>query len=141
LDPPGDDDARVSRSLLPREPPRRGDRRDLLALRGRNVDRGVHDGLHHLMINPLRSEAEAFRFLIGTIVYFAAITIAAVVGGRWVGLGVFIFLSAVVLAWWARARRTERPIQTAPRPHAAGERRILVIANETVGGRTLRDLI
>ena len=29
------------------------------------------------MINPLRSEAEAFRFLIGTIVYFAAITIAA----------------------------------------------------------------
>ena len=40
------------------------------------------------MINPLRSEAEAFRFLIGTIVYFAAITIAAVTGGRWAGLGV-----------------------------------------------------
>jgi len=93
------------------------------------------------MINPLRSEAEAFRFLIGTIVYFAAITIAAVAGGRWVGLGVFIFLSVVVLAWWARTRRTERPVQTAPRPHAEGERRILVIANETVGGQTLRDTI
>jgi hypothetical protein len=93
------------------------------------------------MINPLRSEAEAFRFLIGTIVYFAAITIAAVTGGRWAGLGVFIFLSAVVLAWWARTRRIERPEQTAPRPHAEGERRILVVANETVGGRTLRDLI
>ena len=28
-----------------------------------------------------------------------------------------------------------------PAPSAEGERRILVIANETVGGRTLRDLI
>ena len=93
------------------------------------------------MINPLRREAEAFRFLIGTIVYFAAITVAAVAGGRWVGLGVFIFLSAIVLSWWAQARRAERPEQTTPRPHAAGERRILVVANETVGGRTLRDLI
>ena len=93
------------------------------------------------MINPLRSEAEAFRFLIGTIVYFAAITIAAVAGGRWAGLGVFILLSVVVVAWWARARRVERPVQTVPAPHAEGEHRILVIANETVGGRTLRDLI
>jgi hypothetical protein len=93
------------------------------------------------MINPLRSEAEAFRFLIGTIVYFAAITIAAVAGGRWVGLGVFILLTVVALGWWARARRAEQPVQTVPRPSAEGERRILVVANETVGGRTLRDLI
>jgi len=93
------------------------------------------------VINPLRSEAEAFRFLIGTIVYFAAITIAVVAGGRWVGLGVFIVLSAIVLGWWARARRAERPVQTVPAPHAEGGRRILVVANETVGGRTLRDLI
>src|SRR5207244_6862479 len=135
------DDPRVPRPFLPGEPPRRRDRRDLLALRGRNVDRGVHHRLHHLMINPLRSEAEAFRFLIGTIVYFAAITIAAVAGGKWVGLGVFIFLTAVALGWWARTRRTERPVQTVPRPSAEGERRILVVANETVGGGTLRDLI
>jgi len=93
------------------------------------------------MINPLRSEAEAFRFLIGTIVYFAAITIAVVAGGRWVGLGVFVVLSVIVLGWWARARRSERPVQTVPRPSAEGERRILVVANETVGGATLRDLI
>jgi hypothetical protein len=32
-------------------------------------------------------------------------------------------------------------VQTVPRPSAEGERRILVVANETVGGRTLRDLI
>jgi nucleotide-binding universal stress UspA family protein len=93
------------------------------------------------MINPLRSEAEAFRFLIASIGYFGAIVIASVAGGKWAGLGVFVFLSAVVVAWWARARRVERPERTAPRPHAEGERRILVVANETVGGHTLRSLI
>jgi nucleotide-binding universal stress UspA family protein len=93
------------------------------------------------VINPLRSEAEAFRFLIASIVYFGAIVIAAAAGGRWAGLAVFVVLSAAVAWWWFRARRNERPPRTAPRPHAAGERRILVIANETVGGRTLRSMI
>src|SRR5204862_8083947 len=50
-------------------------------------------------------------------------------------------LTAFVLGWWAQARREERPPRTEPRPHAAGERRILVIANETVGGHTLRSAI
>jgi hypothetical protein len=93
------------------------------------------------MINPLRSEAEAFRFLIASIGYFGAIVIAAVAGGTWAGLSVFIVLSVAVAGWWVRARREERPRQTAPRPHAAGERRILVIANETVAGHTLRSMI
>jgi hypothetical protein len=92
------------------------------------------------MINPLRSEAEAFRFLIASIVYFGAIVIAALID-KWFGLAVFIVLSAAVIVWWLRARRFERPRQTAPRPHAAGERRILVVANETVGGHTLRSMI
>jgi hypothetical protein len=93
------------------------------------------------MINPLRSEAEAFRFLIASIVYFGAIVIAAVAGGKWWGLGVFVVLSAAAAWWWLRSRREERPRQTAPRPHAEGERRILVIANETVGGHTLRSVV
>jgi hypothetical protein len=93
------------------------------------------------LINPFRSEAEAFRFLIGAIVYFAAIAIASAAGGWEAGVPVFVVLSAIVVGWWFRARRLERPIQTAPRPHAPGERRILVIANETVGGRTLREMI
>jgi len=92
-------------------------------------------------INPLRSEAEAFRFLIASIVYFGAIVIAAVAGGKWAGLGVFIALSAAVVAWWFRARRDERPLRTTPRPHAPGERRILVVANETVGGHMLLSTI
>jgi hypothetical protein len=93
------------------------------------------------VINPFRSEAEAFRVLIGAIVYFAAIAIASVLGGWKAGVPVFVVLSAIVVWLWLRARRAERPIRTAPRPHAPGERRILVIANETVGGRTLREMI
>jgi hypothetical protein len=93
------------------------------------------------LINPLRSEAEAFRFLIASIVYFGAIVLATVVGGAWVGVGVFVVLTLAALWWWLRTRSTERPVQTAPRPHAEGERRILVIANETVGGHTLRSQI
>jgi uncharacterized membrane protein len=93
------------------------------------------------VLNPLRSEAEAFRFLIASIAYFGAIVIASVAGGTWVALGVFIALTAAVLAWWARARSEVQTEKTLPRPHAAGERRILVIANETVGGHTLRSAI
>jgi hypothetical protein len=93
------------------------------------------------MINPLRSEAEAFRFLIASIVYFGAIVLASVVGGKWVGLGVFVALTAAALGWWAHARRDERPLRTEARPHAPGELRILVIANETVGGHALRSTI
>jgi nucleotide-binding universal stress UspA family protein len=93
------------------------------------------------MLNPLRSEEEAFRFLIASIAYFGAIVIASVAGGTWVALGVFIALTAAVLAWWARARSEVQTEKTLPRPHAAGERRILVIANETVGGHTLRSAI
>jgi hypothetical protein len=89
------------------------------------------------MINPLRSEAEAFRFLLGAVVYFAAIAIAGVINA-WAGLVVFIVLSAAVLWWWWRARQEVAPRQVAPtRRSAPGERRLLVIANETVGGAEL----
>src|SRR5438094_10640830 len=88
------------------------------------------------MINPLRSEAEAFRFLIGTIVYFAAITIAVVAGGRWLGPGGFIVRSAIVLGSYAPAPRADRPAQTVPAPHAEGEGRLPLVGTDTPGGRT-----
>jgi hypothetical protein len=91
--------------------------------------------------NPLRSEADAFNFLLGAVAYFGAITIAGVLNA-WAGLAVFIVLSAAVLWWWLRARRIEVPRQTAP-AHRGGpdELRILVIANETVGGQALRERV
>ena len=94
------------------------------------------------MKNPLRSEADAFQFLIGAVIYFAAIAIAGVIN-TWLGLAVFAVLSAGVLWWWFRSRRpAEAPRQTAPAHRGGpGERRILVIANETVGGGPLREQI
>jgi hypothetical protein len=91
--------------------------------------------------NPFRSEAEAFRFLIRTIGYFAVIVVAALIH-RWLGIAVFVVATAVVVWWLFFRGDRQRPIQTAPASHSVeGERRILVIANETVGGETLRDCI
>jgi len=94
------------------------------------------------MKNPFRSEAEAYRFVIGTVAYFVAIVIADVVGGRWWGLGVFVVLTLLVLWWFFRREAREQPAAAVPKPRAAdGERRILVVANETVAGRKLREAI
>ena len=94
------------------------------------------------MINPFRSEAEAYRFLLLTVGYFAAIAIAALALGKWAGLAVFAVLTLAGLVYVARARRSEPPRQQVPsRQGRENERRILVIANETVGGGPLREEI
>ena len=94
------------------------------------------------MINPFRSEAEAYRFLLLSVGYFAAIVIAALAVGKWAGLGVFILLTLAGFTWIVRASRSEPPRQTvSSRRGSANERRILVIANETVGGGPLREEI
>jgi GABA permease len=92
--------------------------------------------------NPLRSEGAAFRFLLGALVYFAAIAIAGVINA-WAGLVVFIVLTVGVAVWWWRNRPTEpRPVRAVQVPHGpADERRILVIANETVEGAPLLERI
>jgi hypothetical protein len=86
--------------------------------------------------NPFRSEAEAFRFLLLVIGYCVLIVIASLIN-RWLGLAVFIVESALV-GWYVFFRgRPEKPIPQTPPAHPAGERRLLVVANETVGGRAL----
>ena len=91
------------------------------------------------MANPLRSEGEAFRFLLAALVYFGAIAIAGVINA-WAGLVVFIVLTIAAGWWWWRSREPARPRQVgAGRPTAPDETRILVIANETVGGVPLLD--
>ena len=91
------------------------------------------------MRNPFRNEADAFRLVLLTIGYFALIVIAAAIN-TWLGVVIFVLLTLVAAAAVVRARR-EPPPQAMIRPSAPGERRILVIANETVGGAPLRDLI
>jgi hypothetical protein len=85
--------------------------------------------------NPVRSEADAFRLLLAAIAYGALI----VIGSRinvWLGFAVFL-AGAVVLGWWILRPRNEPPRRLAPPPHPPGEFRVLVVANETVGGRAL----
>ena len=116
----------------------------LLALRRHHVDRRLHGHLPALrqaaMRNPFRSEAEAFRLVWLSLVYFGLIVVAAAIAA-WLGLVVFLVLTAVAV-WLIRGGRREPPERVhVERGGAEGERRILVIANETVGGEELRELL
>jgi hypothetical protein len=93
------------------------------------------------MRNPFRSEQDAFRFLLATIAYFVLIVVASIVN-KWLGFIVFILLSLAALYYaFGRSREGPAPRVAPTRPHPEGERRILVIANETVGGRALQEVI
>lgn len=92
------------------------------------------------MRNPIRSEADAFRFVCLTIGYFALIVIGSLISS-WVGLAVFIVLTAGVLWSILRSGRPQLPVRQAPAESPPGEHRILVVANETVGGAELLEEI
>jgi GABA permease len=66
----------------------------------------------------------------------AALIVIGSLISRWLGLAVFV-VEAVVVARFVLSGRRERPILQAPPPHPQGEHRILVVANETVGGGPL----
>ena len=88
--------------------------------------------------NPFRSEAEAYRFLLLTVGYFALIVVGASIA-TWLGVVVFVVLTATAVVLWLRSRSNEPVLRPAvpARSGAEDERRILVIANETVGGEEL----
>src|SRR5580692_1517645 len=88
------------------------------------------------MPNPFRSEQAAFRLVWLTIGYFVLIVIGYEIN-RWLGLGVFIVETGAIAVWFGRRGEHEAPVKQAPAPHAPGERRLLVIANETVAGSEL----
>ena len=68
------------------------------------------------MRNPIRSEADAFRFVLLTIGYFALIVIGSVIN-VWLGVAVFAALTAGVL-WLFLMRRGERPAPVRQAPAA-----------------------
>ena len=92
--------------------------------------------------NPFRSEAEAYRFLLLTVGYFALIVVAAALA-TWLGVVVFVVLTAAAAFLWLRSRSNEPALKPAVPAQSSGpnERRILVIANETVGGAELREIL
>jgi len=87
------------------------------------------------MRNPLRSEAEAFRFLVVSIVG-ALVIVAGAFINTWVGVAAAVIVVGVIARWYWR-----QPSPPAPRLRVESDdamHRILVIANETVGGGALR---
>ena len=92
------------------------------------------------MRNPFRTEEDAFRFVWLTIIYFVLIVIGSLIN-TWLGLGVFIGETAIVIWWLLTRGRRDEPIPQAPPVHDDGEHRILVVANETVGGEELLDAL
>jgi len=86
--------------------------------------------------NPFRTEESAFHFVWLTIGCAALVVVGALVG-VWVGVSVFAVETVVLLGWAARRGERELPLKREPVPHAPGRRRLLVVANETVGGQEL----
>jgi Universal stress protein family len=87
------------------------------------------------MRNPFRTEAEAFSFVLVSVVLFAAVAVAGVLGGGWAALGVFLVL-ALGMAIYVKGE--PKSVEPAVWERREGPRRILVVANETVAGRALR---
>ena len=90
------------------------------------------------MRNPFRTEAEAFGFVLVCVVLFALVAVAGILGGGWVALGVFLVLG-VGLALYVKSEPKEPEPAVWERGRADGRRRLLVVANETVAGRALRE--
>ena len=89
--------------------------------------------------NPFRTEAEAFRLLLFCLVAFAAIALASILGGWEAGVPVWALVTAAAL--WYYLRPLPEPVARQAPPHvgAPDERRILVVANETLRGRVLEE--
>jgi hypothetical protein len=92
------------------------------------------------MRNPLKNEATAFRLLLGTIAYLALIVLASWLA-TWLGVVVFLVLTAVALWLLRGGSKAPPPAQHVARAAVADTRRILVVANETVGGAELREVL
>ena len=91
--------------------------------------------------NPFHSEAEAFRWLLLTIAAFAAVALASLLGGWPVGLPVWIVVTAAALWWYLRPLPDDRVPQAAAHVGGPGEKRILVVANETLASQELLEAV
>src|SRR5262249_60963512 len=71
------------------------------------------------------------------MVYFGLMAVASL-STTWAGLAVFLVETAILVGRWLTTRGdSDAPEKQAPPPHPPGEKRLLVIANETVGGSEL----
>ncbi len=91
--------------------------------------------------NPFRSEAEAFRLLLVTIVAFAAIAAASLLGGWMLGVPVWLVVTAIAVWYYLGPLPDDRAAQAPASGGDPGELRLLVVANETVAGAELRETV
>jgi len=89
--------------------------------------------------NPLRDEAAAFQVVLATLGGAVLVVLAAWLS-TWLGVVVFLVLIGVAL-WAIRGGLRHRPSQSHVATERDPTRRILVIANETVGGGELLALL
>jgi hypothetical protein len=90
--------------------------------------------------NPLRTEAEAFSFVLVAAVCFLALALAVVFGGRWVGIAVFLALVlGVAVGIYLRSEPPVREPAVWERRADDGRRRILVVADGRLGADLLRE--
>lgn len=88
------------------------------------------------MESPFRSEDAAFRFLLITIGAFALIVVTSAISTT-LGFLTFLALSAAAVAVYLRQRGPAPERAHVESLGSPDERRILVVANETVGGEEL----
>jgi len=93
------------------------------------------------MRNPLRDEASAFRLVFVVLAAMALLALASWIS-TWLGVAVFVVEVAVGI-WALRGGRKPPPVRehVVHQPEADPRHRILVVANETVGGAELRELL
>jgi hypothetical protein len=90
------------------------------------------------MRNPVRTEAEAFSFVIAALALFVAVALVGIFLNGWAALIAFVVLAPVV--FYRYFRSDPKTVEPAiwDRGRGGGRHRILVVANETVVGRALR---
>jgi hypothetical protein len=92
------------------------------------------------MESPFRSEAAAFRFLLISIGAAALIVVASWLN-PWLGFAVFLALTGAAVWIYTRQRGPAPPKEQVHPDGPPDERRVLVVANETVGGEELMDAL
>ena len=95
------------------------------------------------MRKPVLSESEAFRFVLLLIAALIPVALAAVLGPTWLAVAVLAVVVGALALHLAQLRMRklrglELPVKMAP-PHLgpAAERRVLVVANDTLGEESL----
>ena len=92
------------------------------------------------MESPFRSEDAAFRFLLVTVAAFILIVAASWVN-PWFGFAVFVVVTAGAVRAYLRQRGPRPPRERLEHVGPPDEGRVLVVANETVGGVALLNAI